>query len=89
MSFLTTTRKVNEMKMTNIELVEFLQEREREINDVISTLQSVRDKLNASRAKSQAESEESRIRLNTLRAKAGLPVKPRPVITLNNITEGE
>ena len=70
MSFLTTTRKVNEMKMTNIELVEFLQEREREINDVISTLQSVRDKLNASRAKSQAESEESRIRLNTLRAKA-------------------
>jgi hypothetical protein len=89
MSFLTTTRKVNEMKMTNIELVEFLQEREREINDVISTLQSVRDKLNASRAKSQAESEKSRIRLNTLRAKAGLPVKPRPVITLNNITEGE
>lgn len=75
--------------MNNHELVEFLQQREREINDVISTLQSVRDKLNAARAKSQAESEESRIRLNTLRAKAGLPVKPRPVITLNNITEGE
>jgi len=75
--------------MNNHELVEFIQQRQRELEDVISTLQSVRDKLNDARAKSQAESEESRIRLNTLRAKAGLPVKPRPVITLTHITEGE
>jgi hypothetical protein len=77
------------MKMNNHELVEFIQQREQEIQGVISDLQRVRDMLNDARAKSEIESEERRIRLNTLRAKAGLPVKPRPIITLTHITEGE
>ncbi len=77
--------------MNNHEFVEFIQQRQRELEEVSLILQSVRDKLNDARAKSQAESEERIARLNAMRAKAGLPVmsRQRPIITLNNITEGE
>jgi hypothetical protein len=62
---------------------------EQELDDVMASLQRVRAVLNDARIKSEIESEERRIRLNTLRAKAGLPVKPRPVITLTHITTEE
>lgn len=75
--------------MDKYQLVEFLQQREQELDDVMASLQRVRAVLNDARIKSEIESEERRIRLNTLRAKAGLPVKPRPVITLTNITTEE
>lgn len=75
--------------MDKYELVEFIQQREQELQDVVDSLKRVQNMLNDARAKSAIENEERRIRLNTLRAKAGLPIKPRPVITLTHITEGE
>ena len=77
--------------MDNHEFVEFILQRQRELEEVSSILQSVRDKLNAAREKSYIDSEERVARLNAMRAKAGLPVmsRQRPIITLNNITEGE
>lgn len=77
--------------MDNHEFVEFILQRQRELEEVSSILQSVRDKLNAARERSYIDSEERVARLNEMRAKAGLPVmsRQRPIITLNNITEGE
>jgi hypothetical protein len=62
--------------MNNHELVEFIQQRERELEEVSSILQSVRNKLNETRAKSQIESAERRARLNVLLVKAGRPTLP-------------
>jgi hypothetical protein len=62
--------------MNNHELVEFIQQRERELEEVSSILQSVRDKLNETREKSMQESAERRARLNVLLVKAGRPTLP-------------